>query len=289
MPRVTFGRLSKRKSHTRKRRSSTTTRARYMPKTTRANRSLIKSNARDIRIIRRMIPPSVYCDFQYTNAYAPFLTDIPPGNYFNILTADLMSPKGLPAQPGQAPPILWDACLRQDPNVLLSSQTLVKRMAINFRYSLGQSNWVQISNFVVTIRKDAANRVINQANLTPDEDYIYNDQNYNPRLNPAVFKVHYVRHLSLMSNAWMQPKATVGTDVFAGNPNTTWAKGSCNIHTNVRMRQPIGTPWIDMNQSQLPPHQRYYLLTFFKGQSNNPDDDPPRLDWDALYTTFNSS
>ena len=285
MPRVTFNRLSKNKSSMRRRRSSVSTRAKFMPKNARANRSLIKSNASAIRAVKRMIPPPIYTDFQYTNAYAPFLTDVPPGNYFNILSAELMSPRST-EQPAQ---LLWQPCLRQDPNVLTASSTLIKRLQLNLRYTLGESNWCQISTFLVTLRKDAANRVINQAELIPDEDYIYNDQNYNPRLNPAVFKVHYVRHLSLMSNAWMQPKAAVGTDVFAGNPNTTFAKGQVNIKPDIRIRQPIGTPWVQMNQGQLPPNQRYFLLTFFKGQSNEPDDDPPRVDWDALYTCYNSS
>lgn len=285
MPRVTFNRLSRKRSTTRRRRTSVSTRARFAPKTARANRSLIKSNASAIRAVRSMIPPPVYCDFQYTNANEPFLSDVPPGNYFNILSAELMSPRSS-FQPGG---LLWQPCLRQDPNVLNSSATLVKRMTINMRYSLGASNWVQISNFIVTLRKDAANRTIDQNGLVADEDYVYSDQNYNPTLNSNVFKVHYVRHLSLMSNAWMQPKAQVGGDTFAGNPNTTWAKGQVNIKPNIRLRQPIGTPWVQMTQSQLAPHQRYYMLTFFKGQSNEPDDQAPRVDWDAIYTTYNSS
>lgn len=282
MPRVTFNRLSKKKSGFKRRRSSTSIRAKYMPKTARANRSLIKSNAAAIRAVKRMVPPPIYTDFQYTSSYGPFTTGA-PGAYFNIFAAELMGPKN------SVPQILWQPVLRQDPNVLSASSTLVKRMQINLRYSLGQSDWCQMSTFVVTIRKDAANRVIEQNNLTVDEDYIYSDQNYNPRLNPAVFKVHYVRHLSLTSNAWMQPKAEAGDSVFAGNPVTTMAKGQVNLNVNVRLRQPIGTPWVDMTMDQLSPHQRYYLLTFFKGSTQNVDDDPPRVDWDALYTCYNAS
>ena len=282
MPRVAFNRLSKKRSSVRRKRTSTTTRARFAPKTTRANRALIKSNAYAIRAVRRMMPPPVYCDFQYTDAYSPFLTGA-PGTYFNIFAAELMGPRNTGGG------ILWQPVLRQDPNVLSASSTLVKRMQVNLRYTLGQSDWVQITTFVVTIRKDAANRVIEQNSLNLDEDYVFNDQNFNVRLNPAVFKVHYVRNVSLMSNAWLQPQAQVGGATFAGNPNTTFAKGQVNVKCNVRIRQPIGTPWPTMVQDQLPPHQRYYLLTFFKGSTQSPDDDPPRVDWDALYTTFNAA
>lgn len=287
MPRVTYNRLARKRSSVRKRRTSVAVRAKYAPKTAAVNRSLIRSNAASIRAVKRMIPPPVYCDFQFTKAFSPFLSDVPPGNYFNIQTAELMTPKSS----GQPSQFLWQPCLRQDPNVLSASSTLVKRMQINLRYSLGQSNWCQISTFVVTLRKDAANRIVTQNGLSPDEDYVYNSQNYNPRLNSAVFKVHYVRHISLMSNAWEQPKAEVNNAEFAGNPNTTWAKGQVNINCNVRLRQPIGTPWVQMTQDQLSPNQRYYLVSFFKGQQNVDDVDgtAPRVDWDILYTTFNAS
>lgn len=285
MPRVTFNRLSTRRARTKRRRSSTAVKAKYMPKTTRANRSLIKSNAAAIRTIRRMIPPAVYCDFQYTSAYSPFL-DNAPGNYFNIFASDMMSPR----DQQQPPQILWQPVLRQDPNVLNASKTLVKRFKLNLRFSLGESNWCQISTFLVTLRKDAANRVVSQNGLILDEDYVYSDQNFNPTLNSQVFKCHFVRHVSLMSNAWQQPKTTIGTGTeFVGNPNTTLKKSQVNVKCNISLRQPIGTPWVQMSQDQLPPHQRYYLLTFFKGNTNGVDDDPPRVDWDALYTTYNAA
>jgi len=277
MPRVTFNRLSKKRATTRKRRTGVITRAKYAKKTVSTNRSLIKSNAYAIKAVRRLIPPPVYTDFQYTNAYAPFLSDIPPGNYFNILVDELMSP------------VLWNPVLRQDPNTIVASSTLVKRMQVNLRYTLGMSEWCQMTTFVVSLRKDAANRIVSQNTLIPQQDYIYSDQNYNPRLNPAVFKCHYVRHLSLMSNTWMQPPAEVASSTFAGNPNTTWAKGQLNMNLNYRLRQPLGTAWKDMNSDQLTPSQRLYIVTFFKGRSPEPDDDPPRVDWDAMYTCYNSS
>lgn len=277
MVRTSFNRLSQKRGRTKRRRSSTITKAKYMPRTRTANRSLIKSNAFAIRAVRRMIPPPIWSDFQYKGAYGPF-TSGAPANYFNIFAEELMTPNSL-----------WQPVLRQDLNIQSASSTLVKRMSVNIRTSLGESNWCQISTFIVTLRKDAANRTISQSGLIVEEDYILGEQDFNPRLNPSVFKVHYVRHLSLMSNAWQQPKTTIGTNEFVGNPNTTYAKGQVNIRPNIRLRQPTGTPWTTMDQDQLPPHQRYYILTFFKGNTNEVDDVSPRVDWDALYTVYNAS
>lgn len=276
MPRVNFNRLTKKRTSTRKRRTSTITRAKYKRRSVGANRSLIKSNAYAIRSIKRMILPAIYCDFQLQGAYAPFLDNAPVA-YFNILSQPLMSPS------------VWVPVLRRDDNVLESNSTLLKRLSVNFRYSLGQSAWCQISHFVVTLRKNAANTVVTQNGLIANRDYILSPGDFNPRLNPEVFKVHYVRHVSLMSNTWLGREATVGTATFTSNSDATWAKGQVNLHTNFRLRNPLGGAWKDMDESALGPHRRYYLLTFFKGKTLLPDDDPPRLDYDCLASTYNAS
>lgn len=277
MPRVTFNRLSKKKSTLKRRRTSTTVRAKYAPRTARANRSLIQSNAFAIKAVKRMLPPPIYTDYQYTDGLAPFFSTA-PAPYFTIRQVELMTPN------------IWTEVLRQDPNVVSASSTLVKRMQMNLRYSLGDSNYCQITAFVVSIRPDAADRVIGQAGLTEGEDYTYNKQTFNPRLNPAVFKVHYVRNVSLMDGAWLsESKGVVGDSVFTGNPNTTYAKGQINMKPNFRLRQPIGTRWRTMTQAQLKPSQRLTLLVFFSGQTTGPDDNPPRVDFDALYSCYNAS
>jgi len=279
MPLTRFNGLRKNANRTRRRRTSVLTKSKYKPRTTRANRSLIKANAYDIRKIRQLMPPSIYCDFQYSDVLAPF-TASAPAPYFTIDIANLMEPN------------LWNAVLRQDPNVIDSSSTLVKRMQMNMRYALGESDWCQFTTFIVSLRKDASNRVISFSNLNPGQDYIYSAlQNFNPRLNPAVFKVHYVRNVSLMSNGWLQPKAEIGPDdtVVAADSSNTFAKGQVNLKLNYRIRQPLGTPWRTMTQAQFPPHQRLYLMTFFRGQTKEPDDLAPRMDWDNLITTFNAS
>lgn len=276
MPRVTFNRLTRNKASQKRRRTSAITRSKYRPKTAAANRSLIKSNAYAIRAVKRLLPPSIYTDYQLTGAYGPFLSPA-PGNYFNIFAVELMTP------------FTWSPVLRADNNVLESSMTLIKRMQLNLRHQLGESNWCQITTFVVSIRRDSANRIISQATLSTPQDYIYNDQNFNVRLSPNLFKVHWVTNVSLMANSWQQEKAEVGGVGIAFNPAKTLTKSQVNMNLNYKIRQPSGTSWKNMNQEQFPPHQRLYLLSFFKGNTNEGDDNPPRVDYDSLVTCFNSS
>lgn len=276
---VSYNSLDKQKSrYTKKRPASVLTRAKYSAKSAKTNRALITGNAQDILALKRLIPPAIYCDYQNTGGYSPFITGA-PAPFFNILVQPLMTPN------------LWAQVLRQDPNVEAASATMVKRMQLNLRYTLGEANWCQITTFVVSLRKDAADREVSEATLVSGKDYIYNGalEMQNARLNPAVFKVHYARNVSLMSNAWEQPKATAGDSVFAGNPETTYAKGQVNMDLNYKLRQPTGTRWRIMEQKQLEPQQRLFLLTFFKGQTKEVDDVGTKVVWDALYTTMNAS
>lgn len=288
MPLVRFNRLSKFKSRARKRRTSTLTRAKYKPKTARVNRSLIKSNAYAIRAVKRMLPPPIYTDYQYSFTQEATLTDVPGAPYQSIASNQLMSPA------------MWSPVLRQDENVIDSSSTRVLRMQANLRYSLGESSTVQITAFIVSIRKDAVNRQINDT-LVEGQDYIYAkgaagavDLGIVPRLNPAVFKVLYTRNVTLMSNGWLQPKAEfpsgANTTVINSNAFSTMAKGQVNLKLNFNIRQPVsGLQWKNMTQAQFGPTQRLFLLTFFRGLTSQPDDDAPRVDCDALYTCYNAS
>lgn len=282
MPRVTFNALAKKKASTRRKRTSTITKARYKPKTVRANRSLIKSNAYAIRSIRRLMPKPVWCDWQYS---ATQFADAPDTSFSETLkVAQLMSPST-----GGSP--LWKPVLRQDENVQESSATKVLRMSINMRYRLGVSNWCQYSIFIVSIRKDAADRVINQASLVKGQDYITNlGDDFGVRLNPSIFRVLYTRQISLTKNAWVSPAFSSGGSELAGNPMTTFAKGQVNLKLGYNLRQPVlGTPWTAMNQSQLMPQQRLFLLSFMVQQTDTPDpNNVARVNFDSLYTTYNS-
>lgn len=115
MPYVSKNPLRKFRKRPVRRRASVVTKAKYKPWTAIANRTLIKGNALAIRAIRRLMPPPVYTDFQYSGVQTIF-TSSAPDPYFTIDVVKLMEPN------------LWNAVLRKDDNVLESSQTLIKRM-----------------------------------------------------------------------------------------------------------------------------------------------------------------
>lgn len=279
MPRVTFNRLSRKKASSRKRPTSVVTRARYQKPTAKNQRKQIMGNAMAIRAVKRILPPPVYCDWQYGGTMYAQVDTTGAGAYTQtVLSRDLMSPQ------------FWLARLRQDPNVADSSSTRVLRMGLNLRYALQESNYAQITAFVVTLRRNASNR--EPATLVDGEDYILSpSQDFNPRLNPAVFKVHYVRNISLTQNNWLSPAVATGGADFAGNPQTTFRKGQVNLKLNLNLRQPnLGAPWKQMTQGQLKPELRYSLLVFVTAQGSNPNANTgARIDFDVLYTTLNAS
>lgn len=277
MPRVAINRLAKRRASVKRRRTSTIARAKFKPRTARANRTLIKSNAYAIRAIKRMMPKPVYTDWQHSGTLFADVADSP--NFTQTIAVTQLTT-----------PSIWNAVLRQDVNVVESSTTLVKRLQINMRYTMQNANWAQFTTFVVTLRPDAANRRPEQ--LVEGQDYILSTgQEFNARLNPAVFKVHFVRNVSLTKNTWLQPSATVGQVSFAGNPNTTFKKGQCTLHINMKLRQPTqGQSWTTMTASQLTPGQRYFLITFISQQSDVATQfSGARLDYDQLAVCYNAS
>ena len=284
MPRVTFNRLSKKKSHVRKRRTGVVTRAKFQKPTARNQKRQIMGNALAIRAIKRLMPPPVYTDWQYSGV---FRANSPDASFSTTLvTAQMMSPSN------GAGDAFWQPVMRQDVNVTESSSTKVLRLQTNLRYRLNDSNWCQFTVFVVSIRRDAANRVINEAGLVQGQDYITNlGDSFNVRLNPAVFKVHYVRNVSLTKNSWLDPAASVGGATFAGNPMTTFAKGQVNMKLGYYIRQPTqGFSWTAMDQSQFPPGQRLFLMAFMVQQNNLPGTlNAATVNWDTLYTCYNAS
>jgi len=276
MGRVTFNTLDKAKAGQKRRRTSVSTRAKYAKKTVGANRQLIQANASDLRMLRKMLPPPVWTDYQLSGTLFASVPD--PGSFSEtIAVRPLMDPQS------------WRECLRRDLNAIESSTTEVLRMQMNLRYSLQLSNWAQFTTFIVTIRPDAASRTIDANGLNINDDYINSaGQDFNVRLNPAVFKVHYVRNVSLTKNTWPDAAITIDGTQAAFNPETTMAKGQVNVQMNHRIRQPIqGTPWKEMAIANFSPGERYYLLTFITQQSETTV--AARLDYDALFTCKNAS
>ncbi len=271
MGRVTTNGATKAKSTAKRSYSSVMAQRGKKPKT---DHDLIQANTLAIKRMKTLMPKVIYTDYQKKFGNAPFISGA-PAQFFNITNDQLMSP------------FEWTSVLRKDTNVEESSQTMVKRMQINLRYSLGGANWCQITTFIVSIRPDATDRIINEANLVEGNDYIVSDEEFQPRLNPAVFKVHFRRHVSLMSNGWKQDKFETGGDVLTSNSSDTLKKGQVNIDLDLKIRQPGGQSWRSMDQSQFGPQSRWFQLTFFKGQTNDVDDDPTRVDTDVLYTCVN--
>lgn len=269
--------LSKFRAKSRKRRSSTLTKAKYKPRTTAANRSLIKSNAYAIRAVKRMLPPSIRTDFQLSGVLYSDTQNVAFSTNYEFVP--LMNP------------ITWRECLRQDENMLDSSTTRVLRMQMNLRYSLFKSNWAQITMFIVTIRKDSAQRDL--SNLQIGNDYINSvGGNFNPRLSSQLVKVHATRNVSLTKNSWIsRPWEDPNQIAAAFNPETTFKTGQVTVKLNTRIRNPNrSSPWKDMEIDQFAPHERLYLLCFFTQQSDaGVAAAGARVDYDALFTCYNAS
>lgn len=286
MPRVTFNRLTKKRATYKRRRSSVLTKAKFKPKTARANRSLIKGNAAAIQAIKRIMPRPVYTDYQLSFTQQATLSAAASGLYMSYASTELMRLND------------WVPVLRQDANAIASSATRILRMQANMRYAIQESSTVQITAFVVTIRKDAAD--VDVDNLTEGDDYIYAkggsatnpDLGTVPRLNSNVFKVLYTRNVTLMSNGFLQPLVpSEGANPVAivSNSSNTQAKGQINIKLNWSVRQPSAAlQWKNMLQEQLSPYQQMYLLTFFRGITPSADASAPRVDCDCLFTAYNS-
>lgn len=263
----------------RRRSTSVSTRAKWQKPTARNQRSQILGNARMISKIRRLLPPVVYCDWQYKQE---ILGEI--------------SPDGLPTLAIQSYVLTdfskWQDVLRISPTVADAVATHIVRFNIDMRYSLVNSDWAQMSVFIVTMRKDHANRDPTVSALQSGSDFILADNQFNPTLNSAVFKVHFCRHITMTKNAWLTPPVQQGSQpAFSGDPMTTFRKGNINMKPNIRVRAPAIESWKALPYAQLPYYQRYFLLTFIN--SNNAAapavGTQARIDMNFMATTRNSA
>lgn len=266
---------------TRKRRrpTSVATRAKYQKPTARNQRAQILGNARMIKRIRTILPTPVLCDWQYKlNIPVEASTDGQPT--FIQRAYSLMDFGNT-----------WGPVLRISTTVNNEVATKILRMNINFRYNLNNSDWAQMTCYIVTLRKDSANRDPLTIPLQSGEDFVGNNDLFNARLNPAIWKVHWARNITLTSNTFLGATATVQGDTFAGNPRTTYAKGNVTIKPSFRIRAPAGDFWRNMVPNQLPYYQRYYLLTFLTANNTAAiaDGTQAAVDMDMLATTMNTA
>lgn len=279
---VTTAALKKFTARTKRRRTANTTRIRYQAPTARNQRKQIMTNAKSIkRLYELTLPKQVWTDWQYV------------GQTFADVDA-----QGAFTRTWGAFPLMsfgaWGRCLRQDDNVGESSTTLVDRLCINMRYILGNSNYAYFNVFIVTLRKDAANRdppTEFAAGQTPNDpqDYIEGPLGCNIRLNSALYKVHYACYHTLTDNNLTEPVVQGAT---SGNPFSTWRKGQANIKCKANIRNPVrSTSWTQLPYMAIPYYRRYFILVNIVQQANagTQADTAAQFCFDQLATCVNSS
>ncbi len=276
MPSASYNSLTKSKPAKRRRTGSNVTKVRYGSTSASSQRQQILSNARAIAYIRKMAPEPIICDYQLKGAQYAKMSGSPAFTT-TVASTPLMSPT------------LWNPVMRNSDLVENCASTKITDMEMNLRYTLKGSNWAQFTVFIVSLQEQAANKNVPNGLILGD-DYIQGASDYNIRLNPAVFDVKYSRNVSLMKNGWEDQATVIGTTPFAGQPSETLRKGQVSLRLNTYLRQPTGINWRDMIMEQLKPSQKLYLLTFITQQSiDDTELSGARLDFDALYHTYNAS
>lgn len=280
MARTRFTGLKRYRSRSRRRRTSNVKRVKLQAPSARNQKRQILHNAKDITRLRRLLPPVVFCDWQYKEGILGELSS--DGNPTLGIKAFCLTDFSK-----------WSDVLRISPSVADAVATQITRFNINMRYTLVNSDWAQMTIFIVTLRKDYANRDPVLEPLQSGADFVTGEFLFNPRLNPAIFKCHYVRNVTMTKNALLTPPfiASQQSGAFSGDPFTTYKKGNINMKPNIRVRSPSIETWKGLPPQQLPYYQRYYLLTFIN--SNNTaaiaDGTQCRIDMDFLATTRNSA
>jgi len=279
MAKTSFTGLKRYRSRSKRRSTSNVKKARYQAPTARNQKRQIIHNAKDIRRLRSLLPPVVFTDYQYKQ---------------EVLAT--ISEDGLPTLAIQSYVLTdfskWSPVLRISPSVQDAVATQIMRFNINMRYSLVNSDYAQISIFICTMRKDHANRDPTVSPLQSGSDFIVGNDLLNARLNPAIFKCHYVRNITLTKNALFTPPIQQNNQpAFASDPFSTYKKGNINIRPNIRVRSPAIETWKALPYGQLPFYQRYFLLTFIN--SNNSAaiaaGTQARIDMDFMATCKNSA
>lgn len=252
---------------------------RYQAPTARNQKRQILSNAKDIVRLRRLLPPVVYTDWQYKEGIlAEISNDGQPTLGIKAFCLTDFSK--------------WSDVLRISPSVADAVATHITRFNINMRYTLVNSDWAQITVFIVTLRKDYSNRDPTVDPLQSGADFITGEFLLNPRLNPAIFKCHFVRNITLTKNAFLTPPVVQGTQpAFAGEPTVTFKKGNINMKPNIHVRSPSIETWKALPPNQLPFYQKYYILTFINANNTQAiaEGTQARVDMDFLATCRNSA
>jgi hypothetical protein len=186
----------------------------------------------------------------------------------------------------------WNPVMRISETVINDVATHVMRFNMNFRYNLLGSSYAQITIYIATLRKDAASRDPVAQPLQSGADFIVSSDFFNARLNPSIWHIRYARNITLTANTLFQPAFSPGAGgSLGGNPYSTFKKGNVTIKPNMKIRAPAQDFWKNMVPAQLPPTQRYYLITFIA--SNNTTNlaagQQAYMDMDQLVTCKNTA
>lgn len=245
----------------------------YQAPTARHQRAQILANARTLaRHARLLRQHKVFTDWQYVDQCSPAVS----GDWAVRKLTDFS---------------LWQAVMRQSEVVDDKSHTFSLRSQVNIRVDLGTKDFCAVNVFIVTKRKNATQYDPFTTAPQIDTDYIENtqQQGFNLRLNPALYKVHFARYATLTQNALFD--GVVATQ-NVGDPRTTYRKWQVTVPWKMSITQPaltgVGTaPWKNMNFENLPPWHQYFMLVNMSWGGAGTS--VPSLNFDQLATNINNA
>lgn len=252
---------------------SNSIKVRYQKPSARNQQKQILSNARTLaRHAKLLQQHKIYTDWQFSSPCVPAIS----GDWSVQRLTDFTA---------------WTSVLRQDPIVAGKSHTFVLRSQINIRCDLGNKDFAAFNVFIVTKRKNANQYDPFTTSPSLGEEYIENaqQQGFNLRLNPSVYKVHYAKYATLTQNSLFN--AAVPTQTV-GMPTSSYRKMQVNLPLKMSVTQPalhgLGTgPWLDMHFENLPPYHQYFLMV--NASWGGTGAIAPSLNFDQLATCVNTA
>lgn len=243
-------------------------------------RKQIMNNRRSINMLASKVNRHLtYTDWQMPGEFSPSLVN--NGWACQLLMA----------------PLQWNSVMRGDPVVSRSTSTYIKRMQINGFVSLNQADYLYLSIFIVTPRREVAGRSFDPVDPIAADPPVLNvdyiESNAEPgrgiRLNPSVFKVHDAHYITLTKNGLgLAPAAN-----NAGNPFTTYRKFQVNKPLGFKCSVPSyttgpgATPnWHSRRFEEFPYYQKYQILTYASWGGTG--EITPTFVTDPLFTCINT-
>ncbi len=274
------------KSYTKRkprRRANLANRAKSQRPTAQNQKRQIVSLARRVSLNTRAIRSQrVYTDYQFGDCLADttgIVTELEGGIWQGFALTDFSK---------------WRPVLRQDINVQSSSKTFCLRSQLNCRVDIGDVLQIAYINlFLVSLRRDATDVVVltpppvgSMSQLDLNQDYIEGslNQGVNIRLNPARYKVHASKYITLLPN---MPTVPLPVGSVVGNPYSTWRKWQWDLPLKFSVRTSATTrPWLDLRFDDMAHYQKYYLLAY---STNLGGSNGPSFTCDILSTCVNTS